>query len=150
MMLRPTLYRNDNRDFWSDPFAGLEMFFPTFWEDDNSLEKSFCNFSTDVIEKDGEYVLQAELPGFNKEDIKVDLKNDVMTISSSHSEESKEEEGKKYLRRERRTSAYSRSFKVKNVKAEDIQASYNNGVLEVKFPKRDALPEEEVKKIEVK
>ena len=148
-MLRPALYRNGMRDFWADPFEGFEAVFPGFFGDDN-LEKSFSHFSTDVIEKDGEYLLQAELPGFNKEDIQIDLKNDVLTISASHTEETKEDENKKYLRRERRTNSYSRSFKVKNIKAEDIEASYNNGILDVKFPKREALPEEEVKKIEVK
>ncbi len=148
-MFRPALYRNNARDFWSDPFDDFDMMFPSFWNDDN-LEKCFTNFSTDVMEKDGSYVLQAELPGFNKEDIKVDLKNDVLTISAAHNEEAKEGDDTKYLRKERRYSSYSRSFKVRNVKAEDIEASYSNGILEVKFPKRDTLPEEEVKKIEVR
>ena len=148
-MLRPALYRNGMRDFWENPFGDFEMMFPGFFGEDD-LEKSFSNFSTDVIEKDGEYLLQAELPGFNKEDIHIDLKNDVLTIAASHTEETKDEDDKKYLRRERRMSSYSRSFKVKNIKPEDIEASYNNGILEVKFPKRETLPEEEVKKIEVK
>ncbi len=146
MMFRPAIYRN--RDFWSDPFEDFDAMFPTFWNN-GSLEKCVSNFSTDVIEKDGNYILQAELPGFNKEDINIDLKNDILTITAAHSEEKKEEDDQKYLRRERRTSSYSRSFKVQNIKAEDISASYRNGILEVTFPKRLEAPETEAKRIEI-
>ena len=104
-----------------------------------------------MIEKDGNYILQAELPGFTKEDITIDLKNDVLTIAASHKEEKKEEDKEtKYLRRERRESSYSRSFRVANVTPEDIAATYENGVLEVTFPKRDKLPEKEAQRITIK
>ena len=104
-----------------------------------------------MMEKDGNYVLQAELPGFNKEDIHVDLKNNILSISASHNEEKKEEDkNAKYIRRERHSASYSRSFRVANVLPEDISASYNNGILEVTFPKREALPEKEAQKIEIK
>ena len=125
--------------------------FPDLWTDNTELEKSFSGFSTDVIEKDGNYILQAELPGFTKEDITIDLKNDVLTIAASHKEEKKEEDKEtKYLRRERRESSYSRSFRVANVTPEDIAATYENGVLEVTFPKRDKLPEKEAQRITIK
>ena len=147
-MFRPTVFTRDN--FWRNPFYEFDRMFPDFWNDGSELEKSFSGFSTDVMEKDGNYVLQAELPGFNKEDINVDLKDDILTISASHKEEKKEEDEKtRYIRRERHTSSYSRSFRVANVTHEDIKAAYNNGVLEVTFPKRDALPEKETKKIEI-
>jgi HSP20 family molecular chaperone IbpA len=107
---------------------------------------------TDVIEKDNCYELEAELPGFNKEDITIDLKNDLLTISATHSEnnDEKDKEGK-YIRRERRSSSYQRSFRVEGLKPEDIIAQYRNGVLTVNIPKKEALPEkEEATKIEVK
>ncbi|MDO4285132.1 MAG: Hsp20/alpha crystallin family protein [Eubacteriales bacterium] len=149
-MLRPAMYRNSSRDFWNDPFDMFDDMLPAFWGG-SQLEKSFSGFKTDVIEKDDKYVLQAELPGFKKEDIKIDLKNDVLTVSASHSDEKKEEDKKqKYLRKERTYTSYSRSFRVENVRPEDVNASYSDGVLEVSFPKRDALPEQEVRKIEVK
>ena len=95
--------------------------------------------------------LQAELPGFNKEDIHVDLKNNILSISASHKEEKKEgDEKTRYIRKERRSTSYSRSFRVANVLPEDISASYKDGILEVTFPKREALPEKEAKKIEIK
>ena len=139
-MFTPAIFTR-NHDFWRDPFEDFNTMFPAFF-DNGDLEKSFAGFKTDVMEKDGNYVLQAELPGFNKEDI--------LTISASHKEEKKEEDEKtRYIRRERHTSSYSRSFRVANVTHEDIKAAYNNGVLEVTFPKRDALPEKETKKIEI-
>ena len=94
--------------------------------------------------------MEAELPGFNKEDINIDLNKDILTVSASHSEESEEKKGKnKYIRRERRYQSYQRSFRVPNVSPEDIDASYEKGILELKFPKKDPA-EPEVKRIEVK
>ena len=146
-MLRPSVYKT-NRNFWSDPFNAMEDMFPGFWNG-TDLENSFSGFSTDVIEKDGNYILEAELPGFSKEELHIDLKNDILTISASHKEENEEKDNSKYLRRERRYSSYSRSFKVENVLPEDISASYKNGILEITIPKRSALPESAVKQIEI-
>ncbi len=147
-MFTPAIFTR-NSNFWRDPFEDFGTFFPAFL-DDGGLEKSFAGFNTDVIEKDGNYILQAELPGFKKEDIHVDLKDNILTISASHNEEKKEEDkNTRYIRRERHTQSYSRSFRVANVLHEDIHAAYNDGVLEVKFPKRDSLPEKEAKKIEI-
>ena len=147
-MSTPAIFTR-NSNFWRDPFEDFGTFFPAFL-DDGGLEKSFAGFNTDVMEKDGNYVLQAELPGFNKEDIHVDLKDNILTISASHNEEKNEEDkNTRYIRKERRSASYSRSFRVANVLHEDIHAAYNNGVLEVTFPKRDSLPEKEAKKIEI-
>ena len=148
-MFTPAIFTRNN-NFWRDPFEDFGSFFPAFF-DIGDLEKAFPGFKTDVMEKDGNYVLQAELPGFDKEDIHIDLKDDILTISASHKEEKNEEDKKtRYIRKERRTSSYSRSFRVANVTHEDINASYNNGVLEVTFPKREAMPEKEAQKIEIK
>ena len=147
-MFTPAIFTR-NHGFWRDPFEEFNTMFPAFFDNGN-LENSFAGFKTDVMEKDGNYVLQAELPGFNKEDITVDLKDDILTISASHKEEKNEEDEKtRYIRKERHSASYSRSFRVANVTHEDIKAAYNNGVLEVTFPKREALPEKETKKIEI-
>ena len=148
-MFTPAIFTRNN-SFWRDPFDEFNTLFPAFF-DNGDLEKSFSGFKTDVMEKDGNYVLQAELPGFNKEDINVDLKDDILTISATHNEEKNEEDKKtKYIRKERHSASYSRSFRVANVLPEDINASYCNGILEVTFPKREALPEKEAQKIEIK
>ncbi len=153
-MLMPMLWSNNDIFDEMDNFFNDRFF--TGLCDTNRNDKQFESMTglmkTDVIEKDNSYQLEAELPGFNKEDIKIDLKNDVLTISASHSENSDEKDDKgKYIRRERRSSSYQRSFRVDGLKPEDIIAQYRNGVLTVNIPKKEAIPEkEEAARIEVK
>lgn len=150
-MLRPALFDNRSNKpmFFEDSFDKMfDNAFRDFWGN-NELERHDA-FRTDVIDQGDSYLLQAELPGFQKEDINIDLKNDLLTISASHKEEKDEEDKNKYIRRERYYSSYSRSFRVNNIEAGDIDASYNNGILEVKFPKKDIESKEAVRKIEVK
>ena len=152
-MLMPMLWSNN------DIFDEMDNFFgDRFWNgmcDVNrtaQTENKASLMKTDVIEKDNCYELEAELPGFNKEDITIDLKNDLLTISATHHEnnDEKDKEGK-YIRRERRSSSYQRSFRVEGLKPEDIIAQYKNGVLTVNIPKKEAIPEkEEATRIEVK
>ena len=139
-MLRPALRnRNYTPAFFDDPFDRMfDDAFKNFWGG-NELA-NFDAFKTDVIDQGDNYLLQAELPGFDKSDINIDLKDNLLTISASHKDEKNEENENKYIRRERYYSSYSRSFRVNNVEPGDIDASYNNGVLEVKFPKRNLPP----------
>lgn len=108
----------------------------------NSLP-SVGAFRTDIKDAGDKYVLEAELPGFSKEDIKLDLKDGVLTISAEHSEDNEEkDEAGRYLRRERRYGSFSRSFDVSGIDEEGISAAYNNGVLELSLPKaQPSLPE---------
>lgn len=150
-MLRPSLLNNRNYKpaFFDDSFDRMfDDAFHSFWGG-NELA-TFDAFKTDVIDQGDKYLLQAELPGFDKSDIQIDLKDDLLTISASHKEEKNEEDKNKYIRRERYYSSYSRSFRVNDVQAGDIDASYNNGILEVSFPKKDLTAKEEVARIEVK
>lgn len=150
-MLRPSLLNNRNYKpaFFDDSFDRMfDDAFHNFWGG-NELA-TFDAFKTDVIDQGDKYLLQAELPGFDKSDINIDLKDNLLTISASHKEEKDEEDKNKYIRRERCYSSYSRSFRVNDVEAGDIDASYNNGILEVSFPKKDLTAKEEVKRIEVK
>jgi HSP20 family protein len=118
-----------------DPFDFMDHMFDDFWG--TGLE-STSSMRTDVIEEDNAYILQADLPGFNKEDISISLKEDVLTISASCKKDDKEEK-KNYLRHERRNASYQRSFRVANVGPEDISASYENGVLTVTIPKKQPV-----------
>ena len=150
-MLRPALFNHNTYKpaFYEDPFDRMfDDAFKNFWGS-NELA-TFDAFKTDVIDQGDSYLLQAELPGFDKSDINIDLKDNMLTISASHKEENNEEDKNKYIRRERYYSSYSRSFSVNDVEPGDIDASYNNGILEVKFPKKDVAAKEEVRKIEVK
>ena len=149
IMLMPMIWRNNNDVCnYSDPFDEMDKMFENIWG--SGLERA-VSMKTDVLDKGDHYELDAELPGFNKEDINIELKDDVLTISASHSEDKdeKDKEGK-YVRRERRSASYSRSFTVENLQPEDIDAEYKNGILQLKLPKKEAVKHEEAKRIEVK
>ncbi len=92
---------------------------------------------TDILEEDGRYVLKADLPGFNKEDIHLDVEGDRLTISAVHSEEKKTEDEKNhFIRKERRYGSMSRSFDISSIDADNIQAKFESGVLELDLPKK--------------
>ena len=119
-----------NSDNFFDLFDNFER---KFFGNSNA---SLPDFRTDIRDAGDRYVLEAELPGFQKEDIKLDLKDGILTISAQHSESADEKDGKgEYIRRERRYGSFTRSFDVTGVDEEHITASYNNGVLELSLPK---------------
>lgn len=94
--------------------------------------------SVDVIRDDGHVILRADLPGIKPDEVKVKVEDDVLTVSGEHREES-EEEKDSYMRRERRYGSFSRSMSLPpGVKAEDIQSTTEDGVLEVTIPLPDA------------
>lgn len=94
-------------------------------------------FRADVISKEDEFVIEAELPGFKKEDISLDIEDDVLTIKAVHqNEESEEDEKKNYIRRERFYGSYTRCFDVSNINVEEIKAEYNDGILSLALPKK--------------
>ena len=153
-MLMPMLWSNNDvfdemDNFFNDGFFGGNGLMP---REAKPFDSTSGLMRTDVIEKDNCYQLEAELPGFNKEDISIDLKNDTLTISASHTDNKDEKDSDgKYIRRERRSSSYQRSFHVEGLKPEDIIAQYRNGVLTVNLPKKETIPEkEEAIRIEVK
>ena len=121
---------------------------------DDLFDDSFNSFNNtemmkaDVKELDHGYELSMNLPGVKKEDIKAELKNGYITVSASteNSNEEKDDEGS-YLRRERFYGSTSRSFYVGDqVREEDIKAKYENGVLTLTVPKKDAKQIEAEKK----
>lgn len=115
-----------------NPFRDFEEMSRSFWDNDN-----VSAFRTDITEKDGKYVLEADLPGFKKEDISVDIDKDCLTITAEHKSEEKEENADSYIRRERYYGSYTRSFNVKGIDTEAITAAYNDGVLTLTMPKKE-------------
>lgn len=93
-------------------------------------------FKADIRETDKEYIIEAEIPGVVKDDINIQLTDDTLTISAQYSQETNEEKSN-YIRRERRSGSFSRSFLVDNVKDDDVKAKYENGVLTIKLPKAE-------------
>ncbi len=92
------------------------------------------SFRTDILDRGDAYVLQAELPGFRKEDINLELKDGVLTIEAKREEQS-EEEKEGYLRRERRTGTFSRRFNVSGIQEDAVSARFQDGILELTLPK---------------
>ena len=107
--------------------------------DDSS---SYYPFRVDIKEKDKEYLLEAEIPGVNKEEICLKIKDDILTISVERKEEINEEK-ENYIRQERRYGSFKRSFYVEDVDQEKIKAKFKNGVLQVKLPKKESAPQKE-------
>ena len=120
------------RDFFS-----IDNFFDSFFND------SFAGFFTavnpiraDIRETEKEYIIEADLPGVRKEDIRLELEDGVLTLGVEQNEQI-DEERENYIRRERRYGSYCRSFRVDGVKEDKVTAKYENGVLTVKLPKSE-------------
>ena len=112
-------------DFFSDVFEGF--FSP-------SVVRTHDNMKTDVKETEKAYELAVDMPGFDKKDINVELKDGYLTVSANKQE--KEEQGK-YVRRERSYSC-SRSYYVGDaITDNDVKAKYNNGTLSILVPKKE-------------
>ena len=117
-----------------NPFRELEEMSRSFWND-----TELTAFRTDIKKQDGNYILEAELPGFKKEDISIDIDKDCLTISAEHkSEENEDDKDKGFIRRERYYGSYSRSFDVSGINIDGIEASYTDGVLTLTMPKKAA------------
>lgn len=98
----------------------------------------------DVVERDGEYVLKADLPGIKKKDIKVYVDGDNLVIEA-HRTDSKEEKNRTMYRCERYSGDYRRVFSIpENWDYEKIKAAYDDGVLTLQVPKRKLQPEKEI------
>ena len=104
---------------------------------------------TDVRENKDSYDVFVDLPGFKKEDVKLDLDNGYLTISAEKGldKDEQEKESGRYIRRERYAGACSRSFYVgEDVQQEDIKAEFKHGILKLFVPKKEAKPAVEEKK----
>ncbi|NLJ90124.1 MAG: Hsp20/alpha crystallin family protein [Clostridiales bacterium] len=103
--------------------------------------------NADIKEYDDKYELKLELPGYEKDNIRVNLKDGYLIVEANHTE-SKEEDSGKYIRRERYEGKVKRSFYVgKNIADEDVYARFVNGVLEINIPKVNV--ESEAKSIDI-
>ena len=99
-------------------------------------------FRTDIKDQGDHYLLEADLPGFRKEDIDLHLQNGVLTITARHQEEHEEKKEGKYLCRERRAGSCARAFDVSGIREEDITAAFEDGVLKLTLPKQgDPVPQ---------
>lgn len=101
----------------------------------------------DVYQKDNEYFVEIDLPGYKKEEIDVEFNDDVLTVKAEHVEE-EDDQSKKYFYRSRKCSEFMRQIRFSNVDHTKIDASFEHGVLTVKLPQKEQ--QEVINKINVK
>ena len=115
-----------------NPFSALNIFDEL---DDWTGIKKFWSPEIDVTEDDNNIILEADVPGLDKDNVELDLKDNVLTLKGTK-EIKREKEGKKFHRYERSTGSFSRSFVLPdNIKKEEIQAEFDKGVLKITVPK---------------
>lgn len=119
------------------------------------LDDIFDNFVTvnrnemrsDIYEKDEKYHIEIDVPGYNKNDITIEVKDGYLTITAEKNTEENTEE-KNYIKRERVYGKYQRSFYLRDLDSENVEASFSDGTLKIVVPKKEV--EENKKVIEIK
>lgn len=136
--MRP--YRRNSMSTWN-PFSEMEEMERRLFNNDFFSGRGLAEFKTDITDEGDYYELKADLPGFKKEDIHVDIADDRLTVSAErHSNyEDKDKKGN-YLRCERSYGSYARSFDISGIDATGIKAAYADGVLRVTLPKQKEVP----------
>lgn len=106
---------------------------------------------TDIVEKDGNYELDMDLPGYNKEDVRIKLENGYLTVRASHGVKREETDTSgNYIRQERYQGECSRSFYIgEGLESKDLKAKFENGILHIVFPKEKPKQIEDKKYIEI-
>ncbi len=140
-----------------EPYKGLDLFGENFHKIFDQTAKTLSGFRIDDIatgnwaprvdayETEHGYVVCADLPGVKKEDIGIDLKDQTLTISGERKFEEKHNKDN-YARVERKYGKFFRSFRLSDdVDTVKIKASYKDGVLEIKIPKREESANKEIK-----
>ena len=135
MMMLPR--KRSDFNLWDQMFSD-----PFFTEE---RENKFMK--TDIKEKKDKYLIDIDLPGYDKEGIKIEIQDGYLTVHAKVNKEEDDKEKGKFVRKERYTGECSRSFYVGDaVKEEDIKAKFKNGTLTIEVPKKEEHKELEEKK----
>lgn len=116
-----------------DPHEVVESFFNDFFYP-NFYQPQ--HMKADIREDEKQYVVEVEMPGVNKEQVNIELRDDRLTVSVVQNEEIKEETSN-YIRRERRSGSMSRTFLVEDVDEEKVSARLKDGILSITLPKKN-------------
>jgi HSP20 family protein len=114
-------------------FTGVDDWFKDFFPVDLVSELTW-DIRTDIRENENEYIIEAEIPGVDKDELHLELKNQILTLSAQKSTMN-EDKNDNYIRRERKFGKVSRSFYVDNVDEKAVKADYKDGVLRIVLPK---------------
>ncbi|TXL66472.1 Hsp20/alpha crystallin family protein [Cerasibacillus terrae] len=145
--LKPFKKRNDDLDLFERMRTSFNEFFDR--EGIAPLNGNLNSFRTDVRETKKAYYVEAELPGFDKEDITIDFDNNYLTIHAKRDEkEETKDESDKIIRQERHYGEFIRRFYVDNVEEENVKAKLKRGILKIEIPKREPT-KPKTKRIEI-
>lgn len=123
-----------------------ENLFDKFFND-SLFSAAVSPMKVDIKDTDEAYLLEAEIPGIEKEQLQIDYQNNYLTISAN-SENEVNEEKDTYIRKERHSKKMSRSFYIENINSDSIKAEYKNGILKVSLPKDTSIPKKKTISIE--
>lgn len=127
-------YNRPGSDLYNKKFSDI---MDEFFNDAVTTRKNSFAPSIDISETDKQYIIDVEVPGIDKKDIELNIDNNMLTISGERSF-NKEEEGKQYHRVESHYGTFNRSFRLPdNVDSESINATYNNGILNITVDKSE-------------
>ena len=137
-MLMPSIF---GENLFDDDWMNFPFTDEAFWGKKNPLYGKHAQnmMKTDIRETDGSYELDVDLPGFKKDEIKVQLKDGYLTLTAAKGldKDSQDKKGN-YIRRERYAGTMSRSFYVgEAVNEEDVHAKYEDGILKISVPKKE-------------
>ena len=130
----------------------FDLFDNFFGDDDFFTRREPSLMKTDIKEKKDKYVVEVDLPGYEKENINLSLKNGYLEIFAKVKKEEKSKDEEKYVRKERFYGECSRSFYIgEEVKEDDITAEFKNGILKIEIPKKEKQPKlPDAKRIQIK
>lgn len=114
----------------------LDSIFDNFINENDQFGIMKC----DVYEEKGEYHIEADIPGFKKEEISVECENGYIIINAIKNSENKQEDDKNYIKRERFYGQITRKFYVGDVDNDEVKAKFKDGILEIVVPKHETLP----------
>ena len=137
----------------SDPFRPIDQLFDEMWRNwpnryfEGDTTRPFLRPAMDVVENENNITVRVDLPGLSGDDVHVEMEDNVLTIKGEIGD-TIEKDGERYHYRERYSGSFQRSLRLPNtIDADKIDASFDNGVLNIVLPK---LPQAQPKKIDIK
>ena len=145
-MLYPNIFKGTVMDDLMNELMG----YPCSLEKEKEVPETIGRMAADVKEYDDRYELDLELPGYKKEEVQVELEDGYLKVSAEHNQEKEtQDDGGKYIRKERHYGKLKRNFYVGNrIKADSVKAAFENGVLALTVQKEPEADSKEV--IEIK
>ena len=113
-----------------------DPFFGNLFDDFLDLKKHNTLMKSDIYEAEGNYVIEVDIPGFKKDEVKIDYDSGYITITA-RKEDEHDEEDKNYIKRERHYGELTRSYYIGDIDEKDIKAKFDNGILKLSFPKEE-------------